>query len=165
MPPVPAPTAVDAANAHFIQGGVSIIVSSRDAANQPNLVRALGCRVARDLKRVTIVVASTQAESLLADIRNNARIAVVFTHPSTHRSLQLKGSDAAVVRTLVSDKDLVAAYCDAMVVELEKMGVSEAHTRVMLTHKAEDLVAIAFTPSSAFVQTPGPDAGAPLRQA
>ena len=162
MPRPSAPPVLDADNVRFVQGGVSIILASRDAANRPNLVRALGCRVDRDGRRVTVFVAASQAAALLDDLRGNGRIAAVFTQPTTHRSLQLKGSDAVVARLRRDDRPRLAAYGDAMVVELEQMGVSEAHTRSMLACEPDDVLAVSFTPAAAFVQTPGPDAGAPL---
>ena len=99
---------------------------------------------------------------LIAAIHRNGRIAVVFTRPTTHRSLQLKGDDAALVRLRPDDAARVAGYRDAMVAELGGNGISEALTRALLAGGDDELVAIEFTPVAAFVQTPGPDAGKPL---
>ncbi len=162
MPTIPAKPVLDADNARFIGGGVSIIVSSRNAANLPELVRAHGCRVSRDRRRVRLFLQAGQARALLADIRQNGRVAVVFTRPTTHRSLQLKGNDAALVRLRPDDAARVAAYRGAMVTELEGTGISEALTRALLAGGDDGLVAVEFTPVAAFVQTPGPDAGKPL---
>ena len=162
MSTTPALPVLDADNARFIGGGVSIIVSSRNAANAPELVRAHGCRVSRDRRRVCLFLQAGQAGLLLADIRKNGRIAVVFTRPTTHRSLQLKGDDAALARLRPHDAARVAGYRDAMVAELEGNGISEALTRALLAGGGDGLVAIEFTPVAAFVQTPGPDAGKPL---
>src|ERR1051325_10629701 len=67
--------------ADFIQSGVAIAVASRDSLNIPTLVRSLGCRVATDRQRVTVVVGASQAEPLLNALRATRTIAVIFTQP------------------------------------------------------------------------------------
>lgn len=156
---------LDAEHVRFVEGAASIIVATRNAANVPELVRAQGCRVSRDRGRVQLFVQATQAQALFDDIRRNGRIAVVFTCPSTHRSLQLKGDDATVARARPVDAARVATYRDAMVVELGRIGISEAMARALLAGDDATLGVVAFTPAAAFVQTPGPDAGRPLEPA
>lgn len=165
MPTPPPAPVLDADNARFIGGGVSIIVSSCNAANLPELVRAHGCRVSRDRRRVCLFLQAAQACVLLADIRRNGRIAVVFTRPTTHRSLQLKGDDASIARARPADAARVAAYRAAMVAELGGIGISEALARALLAGDDDTLSVVAFTPVAAFVQTPGPDAGRLLEPA
>lgn len=162
MPAHPPTAVLDAEHVRFVEGAASIIVASRNAANRPELVRAQGCRVSRDRRRVQLFVQAGQAQALFDDLRRNGRLAVVFTSPSTHRSLQLKGDDAALVRLRPDDAARVAGYRDAMVAELGGNGISEALTRALLAGGDDELVAIEFTPVAAFVQTPGPDAGKPL---
>lgn len=164
MAPVPA-AVLDAEHVRFIEGAASIIVAARNAANVPELVRAQGCRVSRDRRRVQLFVQATQAQALFDDIRRNGRIAVVFTSPSTHRSLQLKGEGASVARARPADAARVAAYREAMVAELGSIGVSEAMARALLAGDDATLGVVSFTPAAAFVQTPGPDAGRPLEPA
>jgi hypothetical protein len=87
---------------------------------------------------------------------------VVFTHPPTHRTIQLKGDDAAVVPVAAADRRTVAGYVDTMVAVIGTLGNPEPLVRAMLACPPDELTAVAFTPSSAFVQTPGPRAGTPL---
>lgn len=49
--------------------------------------------------------------------------------------------------------------------ELGRIGFSPDFAAAMLAHRFEDLSAIAFAPEQAFDQTPGPQAGQPLRVA
>jgi hypothetical protein len=161
---VPAPAAralIDAELARFLEGAVSIIVASRDATNQPELVRAHGCRVARDRRRLWLFLAAAQAAALLEDVRRNGWVAVVFTEPSTHRSLQIKGEGARIRRLRADEAACMDSYRDAMVVQLGKIGISEAVTRALLAPIGES-VALELVPAQAFVQTPGPGAGRPL---
>jgi hypothetical protein len=161
-PPRRDPPLLDEDHAAFVRGGVSIIAASSDGANVPSVERAIGCKLSADRRRVTIFVAAASAQVLLADIRRSGRIAVVFSHPPTHRALQLKGSDAAIVRVLPADHRLIAAYADAFAAAIASIGHADQLARAALACPPDEVVAVAFTPSAAFVQTPGPRAGAPL---
>lgn len=162
MPPkLPAPL-LDAAHATFLLGRVSIVAASRDGHNVPTLVRGLGCRLSRDRRQVTILLRASQSSCLLADLRANGSIAVVFSEPSTHRTLQLKGSGASVGPLQRGDVGLLARYRDAMVAEICPLGYAEALIRAMLACPVDDAVAVTFRPAQAFSQTPGPGAGRPL---
>lgn len=165
MPAHPPTAVLDAEHVRFVEGAASIIVASRNAANMPELVRAQGCRVSRDRRRVQLFVQASQAQALFDDLRRNGRLAVVFTSPSTHRSLQLKGDDASIARARPADAARVAAYRAAMVAELGGIGISEALVRALLAGDDATLSVVAFTPAAAFVQTPGPDAGRLLEPA
>lgn len=138
---------------------LSIVAASRNTDNIPFLSRALGLRVSPDLRRVTLFFSAADAHGLLANIRSNAMIAAIFSQPSTHQALQLKGPDARVEELLKSDKKLVASYRQAFVEHLKKFGYSANLIEALLTPESDDLVAVAFTPSAAFSQTPGPNAG------
>jgi hypothetical protein len=155
---------LDEATAAFIQGAVSVIAAARDVSNMPTLVRAFGCRVSGDRQRVTVFVARSQALALLDDVGVTAAIAVVFTLPSTHRAIQLKGRDARVVPLQAGDLDIVASRVDAFAADLVSLGYAPTLVRALLAFEPDDLVAVGFTASAAFSQTPGARAGAPLRE-
>jgi hypothetical protein len=159
-----APAILDSENASFICSGVSISAASGRAGALPSLARVIGCRVSPDRRCVTLLLASTPGAALLDDIRRSGAIAVVFTQPSTHRTVQLKGSDARIVPPEVSDRDLAERYTGAFVAELAPLGHPEQIVRTLLAHEPDDMVTVQFTPSSAFSQTPGPSAGIPLAQ-
>jgi hypothetical protein len=156
-----APLAPD--EAAFIEGGVSIIAAARDAQHEMTVSRAMGCRVSADRRRVTIFLSTVQSGALLADVRANGVIAVVFSQPTSHRAIQLKGFDAAVVPLTPEDPHLWVAYRARLAAEVRHIGFSEVFVRAMLNAPSGDVVAVAFTPSAAFLQTPGPKAGTPLQ--
>ena len=139
------------------------MAASSGLASVPSLERAVGCKVSSDRRQVTIFVAATSARVLLEDVRRSGRIAVVFTEPSTHRTIQLKGKDAGIVPAVAADQGIVAAYTEAMVSVLARVGREEPVVRALLSYPREELRAIAFTPAAAFTQTPGPRAGTPLK--
>jgi hypothetical protein len=148
--------------AAFIQGGVAITLASRDAQSVPTLGRAAGCRVEGNRQRVMVLVASDQAESLLNAIRSSGTVAAVFTQPSTHMSVQLKGNDALVTRARAADVRLLKTQLDAFVADTSSIGYPEDLIRAILWSDPAELIAITFTPIAAFLQTPGPRAGESL---
>jgi hypothetical protein len=162
VPTKAAPPIIDAAHAAFLRGRVSIVAGSRDARNVPSLTRGLGCRVSRDRRQVTILLRVAQSRQLLADLSATDAIAVVFSEPASHRSLQLKGDAVAIEPPLRSDAALMARYGDAMVVEICRLGYTEALIRAMLSCPFGDAIAVTFRPTHAFSQTPGPRAGQAL---
>lgn len=154
---------VDAAHAAFIQAGVSISVGGCDRNNRPSLVRATGCRVSPDGRRLVIFVSVVQAAPLLQCIRDNGSIAVVFTQPSTHRTVQFKGIDAVLGVLQDGDLQCIRNYRDAFCSELEPMGFTRIQIRTLLAVPPADLVTLEFTPCEAYSQTPGPSAGEALK--
>jgi hypothetical protein len=154
---------LDAEHAAFIQGGVSIVAAARNADHETTVTRAVGCRVSADRRQVMILVSATQSAALLADIRANGIIAVVFSQPRRHLAIQLKGVDAAVVPLTDEDPHLIAAYRRRIGQEIAPIGYDDAFVGAVMSIVPSDVVAITFTPSAAFSQTPGPKAGAPLR--
>lgn len=146
----------------FIQGPVSIVVSSCSRDLVPNIVRALGCRV-DDGGRVTLLVDVNQARAVIADLEAGSMVAAVFSRPTTHRTIQLKGLDPRVLAAAAGDWDRVLAYRRAMVAELRVPGYGEMFVSQVLAADADSLGAVSFTPSEGFAQTPGPGAGGALR--
>ena len=157
------PPLIDEDHAALIESAVSIIAASSDAANVPSLARSIGCKVSADRRNVTIFMVVSSARRLLDDVSLSGRIAVVFSEVLSHRTIQLKGTDAAMVPVVPADRRLVEAYADAMVRVIGSVGHPEDLARAMLACPAGELVAVAFTPMAAFLQTPGPRAGTPLK--
>jgi hypothetical protein len=154
---------IDSALADFVRREVSITVATSDNARIPHLARGTGCRVAVDQRQLTVLLAAPASADVLADIRRNARIAVVFSLPQTHRTVQFKGKDAVITAVEASDVVLAARYVDRFAAGLEDLGYAGAVIRSVLHADASDLVAVHFTPTFASVQTPGPEAGQVLR--
>lgn len=149
--------------AAFVRGAVSITVASCHDIRVPHLARGTGCRVAADRRQLTVLLAASAGADVLADVHTSGRVAVVFSLPQTHRTLQLKGNDARVVSLDPGDLALAASYVDAFANGLQALGYSGAVIRSVLHADAADLVGIRFTPASGSLQTPGPEAGQALR--
>lgn len=147
--------------AALIARRVSIIVGSRDARHGPHLMRAVGCRLSADRRRVTVLMPQGSSRQVLDDLRENGQIAVVFSEPSSNRTLQLKGGDAAVVPCEPDDAVLAERYVEGFVDEIGQLGFAAEVAQTILGHD-DELVAVHFTIAAAFEQTPGPAAGEPL---
>jgi hypothetical protein len=144
----------------FVQGAVSILAASSDENHRPVIVRALGCRVSPDRRGIGLLIPA--ADPFVDVIRATGRIAVTFTEPSTHRTIQLKGTDASATALEPGDRLLHERYADRFVAEVCPLGFTEEMVRGILSYDPPDLVAVAFHPSAAFLQTPGPRAGDPM---
>jgi hypothetical protein len=152
---------LDPDHAAFVQGGGWVVVATRNADCIPDVVRGCGCRVSRDRRRITVLVEPSRAGTLLGDIAANGMIAVVFSQPSTHRTIQLKGSDARVVKVTATDRAVAARHLRDWSEDLCRIGYTPEFANAV-RGAAPRLAAITFTPSAAFQQTPGPGAGQPI---
>jgi hypothetical protein len=154
---------VDAAQATFMQGGVSISAASCGAHPFPSVCRVLACSVSEDRRRLTVAVARSCAQELLDDVAHSSRIAVVFSQPSTHRTMQVKGDHACPGVPDASLVEAVRIHSDAFVDEVVPLGFAAPLVRSLLDFPDDDIVAISFTPTASYDQSPGPRAGAPLQ--
>jgi hypothetical protein len=159
---MPETISLDAELASFVQGAVSLHAASRDARNVPSLARALGCRVSPDGQRVTIFLQASHCATMLADFRDNGAIALVASLPTTHRTVQVKGHDATLEPLQDDDAVRIARYREGFVEQLSALGYPPELPRTLLAGPRSDFVAVTFTPSAAFLQTPGPNAGTAL---
>lgn len=140
---------------------VSIIVGTSNAAHQPHVTQAAGGRLAEDGRGVTVLLPRTGSEQVIADLQANGRIAVVFSEPTTHQTLQLKGRDAVVGACTPQHEALAARYLEGFIDEIGRLGFTAELAHTILCREG-GLVPVHFTPDEAFEQTPGPSAGARL---
>jgi len=158
-----APPLLDAEHAAFIRlPGISITAASRTVDHSPQLGRVVGIRVADDRSRVTVLIPADQNAELIDALRATRAIAVVFSQPSTHRTIQLKGTDASIEPPAPGDAEVAARWCAGFVAELAAMGYPEGLVANFVWSDPAALAAVTFRPCAAFQQTPGPRAGAPL---
>jgi hypothetical protein len=143
----------------FVTGGVSVTVTSRSAALVPSISRAMGCRVIAGKRlKLRVFVSQAQAGDCLDDIRSSGMISATFSKPNTHRTLQFKGTDAAIQPLSDEDKAALVDYEGKFAEVLAPLGF-DAHFVHCFLESPDDVVAVEFTPSDAFQQTPGPGAG------
>ena len=153
---------LDRDNAAFIQTGVSISLAACGPDRLPSMSRGLGCRVLDGGRQVSVFLRRSQSEELLEKKRHSGRVANVFSLPSSNRTLQLKGSDARIFPVAAEDLPIIERHIADFVLEVVPLGMPEAVVRAILAYQPDDLVAVTYSPSAAFSQTPGPKAGEPL---
>lgn len=149
----------------FLQRRLMVSIASRSADHVPSVVRCIGYRLFEAPQRMALFARTRDAEAVLADIRASGLVAVVFSEPSTHRTLQVKGDDAVAGPLEEGDWPMIGAHLEAAVTELCPLGYTEAWVRKVFEATPAQVQAVRFTPSSAFAQTPGPRAGEPLQGA
>ena len=147
----------------FCQSGLSIIVASCEADGCPIGGPALACTIDTRNQTVRLVLPRKPNGPLLQAIAQGKGIAATFTLPSTHRSIQLKGPSAKICPLRADDKRHAADQSAGFVRELITIGYPEVFAQALCGYDARDLAALSFTPTQAFQQTPGPDAGSALQ--
>ena len=130
-----------------------------DANLRPEGTRAVGAVVAPDRTHITVFLNEANSERTLANLAVNPRVAVCFTRPIDHRTVQVKGRALVVRRTLDSEKPRVERYLAAFVEALYLVGVTRA-TAGRLAHWPS--MAVEMTVDDLFHATPGPGAGGRL---
>ena len=143
--------------AAFCQCGTSVCLASSDSRREPIAALGLACRM--DGARLRILLKRRGNERLLQAVAAAAPIAVTFSQPETHRSIQFKASTASLDPLLPADEPELARQTAAMRDELINVGYSAAFATVYCMFERQDVVAVVITPDLAFVQTPGPAAG------
>jgi hypothetical protein len=125
----------------------------------PMVGKALGCTVAADRRALTVLFDGAQAPRIAADIAAGSPVAVVFSLPATHRTVQIKGARASIAPASPTQQVRAQLHVDAIVEHLVPLGYSEPALRMFFGFAPESLLAVHFAPAAVFAQTPGPRAG------
>lgn len=142
----------------FLESGVSILVGTRNANNEPEPMRSAGAFVSKDREHLSLFFPAHNARSL-ANVEANGQVAVCFSRMLDHYSIQVKG-DAAVVRDGTdADRAIAERYRVAYGEQLFMAGIPRRITSRMNVWPSK---VVTFPVRDIFVQTPGPDAGARL---
>lgn len=145
----------------FCQSGVAAILGIHDPLDGPISGVGIGARVLPN-GRMRFLLRRPGNERLLLALMRDCRIAVTFTRPVTHRSVQLKGSDAMISAPTPDDIRVAEARSRAFRDELLDAGHPVGFSTAWNAFDAADLVVVEFTPTAVFAQTPGPAAGTEL---
>lgn len=143
------------------QGGVSVVLASCSADGKPIAGIGVGARI--DGAGTIRVFLPRQANlPLLKAVEAGCAIAVTFSRARDHLSFQVKAKSAAVLQACPDDTPEIARQCAVFRDELIGINLPRHVAEGYTTYDPADLLAIEFTPETAFVQTPGPGAGSPL---
>lgn len=150
---------LSSAQAAFLGGPVSISAASRDTGLTPSLTRVYGCRVSADRCEVVLFFSRRRSEAVLRDLMAGFPIAVVFSRPRTHETLQLKAPGARIQPLAPADRALMRAYGAMFAAEIRELGYPGDFAQALVAPTGDEALAVAFTPVALFEQTPGPHAG------
>jgi hypothetical protein len=141
----------------FIESGLSASVGTRDANLRPECLRAMGASVGSDRQSISVYLNQALAGRTLENIADNGSIAVVFSRPLDHRSLQIKGRVIGTRPANAADRALQERYLAGFVEQLYCVNFPRAVSRRIRLWPS---VVVTFGADELFAQTPGPGAGA-----
>lgn len=149
---------IDAELKEFLESGVALQVGTANLDGEPHGGSAWGPRV-NDDGTCTVFLDTRRAARQLANLAMNPKLAVVFAHPVSYRSVQLKGRWISTSAATKEDDDWVKLHREQFATNVVLIGDSPETIRNtwML-----DVIRIDFAVEAAFDQTPGPNAGQPL---
>lgn len=151
----------------FMLGPISMKAGSCSKALVPSISQAYGCRVSRISSEasadvVCVFLSESRSAAVLRDLREGGAFSVVFSRPTTHRTVQLKATAVRFEPLQSGDKALIDLYCQRAVSELVSLGYTLAFSQALMAPNITDAVCVCFVVSAAFDQTPGAGAGLAL---
>jgi hypothetical protein len=150
---------IDDELAGFLQQGLGIHLSTRNAQLQPGGARVAAVRVEDDHLHVTAYVAKVAARRVLPDLEANGQAALVFGRPIDDRACQVKAVFVNARPASTRERPLIEAQWNGFLDQLERIGIPRAAAAGWVTWPA---LAIRLRATALFNQTPGPEAGTPL---
>jgi hypothetical protein len=145
--------------AELFEGGVSILVGTRDASMRPEATRGAGAVVHPDRRRITVFLPAEVSGRAVANLRNNGHIAVAFMSVIDVRALQVKGTVEELRDATEAEHAIITRYHSAFSEILYFTGAPRAVTRRLNVWPS---TAVTFAVTDLYQQTPGPKAGDPL---
>lgn len=158
------PVAIDDALKAFLEGGVSVVVGTRDDGLVPEIVRAWGAHVNRDRRSIRLCVPEATSVRTRTNLVGNGRIVAAFSLPSNYETVQVKGRHVRTTTPTVEDLQRVDRHRESFACVNESLGVPRARVEAFWRGELAGsslFVTIHFVAETIFNQTPGPTAGAP----
>jgi len=149
----------------FLESGVSVVVGTRDADLVPEITRAWGLLVSKDLKSINLCVPLTTSHKTLDNIAGSGQMAVCCSLPTSYKTVQLKGQCVKTADPSRADLAAVERHRKAFGHLNERIGVPHQRSETFWKRELEVsqvLIKLRFVPEQIFDQTPGPDAGSHL---
>ncbi len=144
---------------HF-GGGTTILVGTADGGGMPACCRAVGLVPAGD-QAVTVYLPVATAAETVANLATTGRIAIASGFQIDHCTIQLKGRSRAVRVAREDERAMVESWLEKFADNVSSIGLPHA-AAVSLTRWPAFAVEVEV--ESVFDQTPGPRAGAVVRQ-
>jgi hypothetical protein len=146
--------------ARFVAGPRSIVLAAVGQDQRSAIARGLGCAVLSDHQRLRLWVDTAQAAELLEALGTQPRLAVVFSEPPTHRTLQLKGQLLAIEGP--ADElglKLATEHAEGFATVIGALGFPGDLALALVGPQPQRLGSLLFAADAAYEQSPGPRAG------
>jgi hypothetical protein len=145
----------------LLAAGVAHQAGGCTTAGRPVVCRGMAAQ--HEAGRLLVIISSKSGFEVLDAIRQNGNIALNVTLPANFRSMSFVGNDAVVRGSGAAWRPLVDTRHQAFRKQLDPYGFPPDYTSAWYSVSDDELVAIRFTPMVARNQTPGPNAGDPVR--
>ena len=139
--------------------GVSVLIGTVDADGYPACCRGVALTSDDDFGTITVYFPVETGQETVANVATTRRIAVAFSEPISHQSVQFKGTMRAVRVAREDEALLVRERVERFAAVLETIGSSRTLAR-RITHWPA--FALEIQVEQIFDQTPGPRAGEAL---
>jgi hypothetical protein len=130
-----------------------------DYSGAPLIARALAIAIVENGSIARIYANASCAPTFISQLGEGTQIAIAVEQPSTHRSVQLKGSVKAI-NALERD---ALIYCQAyrarFANSVEPYGFTQQMSHIFIPDPDHSAIAIDMAIAQVFEQSPGPDAG------
>lgn len=150
------PVLISTELAETFEGGVSILVGTRDSARVPEGALGVGAIVHPDRRRITILLPTEPNARAIANVRETGIIAVAFSNSIDHQTTQVKGRVLEVRAGTEEEHEVCIRYRVALAERLAIVGQLRSVVRGVVVWPA---TAVTFEVEDLFQQTPGPGAG------
>jgi hypothetical protein len=142
----------------FIESGVSIVIGVVGSDGRAQTGRALAVRMGPD-GAIRLIYPMEGNATVAAAAQSGNPIAVTFSAPLSHRTVQIKGFTCKAEE--LDPEDLISAECqsDAFAAILGAIGYPAYFVQAFRDFRSAPLGVLSFPAQAAFEQTPGPGAG------
>ncbi len=145
----------------FIESGGSIVMGVAGPGGQARPGRALAARVIRD-GTIRLIYPEEGNAAITASAQLGGPIAVTFSAPVSHRTVQIKGFFSRTEALEAEDEDCLRRQTDAFALTLAAVGEPPRFVQAFCDYRLSPLRVLSFQAQEAFEQTPGPGAGRSL---
>jgi Transition state regulatory protein AbrB len=142
----------------FIQSGVSAVIAIVGPDGRARPGRALGSRVLGD-GTIRLLYPAEGNAAVEAFVQSGGPIAVTFSSPVSHRTIQIKALSCRAETLAPADQISAERQAGAFGAILASMGYAPVFVKAICGHRLSHLRVLSFAPEAAFEQTPGPGAG------
>jgi hypothetical protein len=149
----------------FLEGGVSVVVGTRDADLVPEITRAWGLLVSKDRKSISLCVPFATSQKTFDNLAGNGQMTVCCALPTSYKTVQLKGLCISTADPSRADLAAVKRHREAFGRMNNRIGFPRQQSEIFWRKELETspaLIKLRFVPEQIFDQTPGPEAGSRL---